>query len=59
MDILATDQAKLAFLLEGDLVAHAAPIDTLDAEAKDAPPKSRPKYVTNYIGSKQKLIDWI
>ncbi len=28
-------------------------------EQGELPPDQRPKYITNYIGSKQKLIDWI
>lgn len=26
---------------------------------EELPPAKRPKYITNYIGSKQKLVDWI
>ena len=26
---------------------------------EELPPDKRPKYITNYIGSKQKLVDWI
>ncbi len=26
---------------------------------EELPPDERPKYITNYIGSKQKLVDWI
>ncbi|MCB2141419.1 DNA adenine methylase [bacterium] len=28
-------------------------------EQGELPPEKRPKYITNYIGSKQKLVDWI
>jgi adenine-specific DNA methylase len=50
------DADKFWFLLEADaeLSAFLAD-DTLAAEAAD----DRPKYITNYIGSKQKLTDWI
>jgi len=26
---------------------------------EELPPDKRPKYITNYIGAKQKLVDWI
>jgi adenine-specific DNA-methyltransferase len=52
-----TDADKLNFLLqtEAELAELLADGD-LSAEARA---EERPKYITNYIGSKQKLIDWI
>ena len=55
--MFSTDADKLNFLLEteaelSELGAH----DGLMARARD---EERPKYITNYIGSKQKLVDWI
>ena len=61
MQLFATDLDRLAFLLETDASRH---LDELLAEAaepvtEELPEDQRPKYITNYIGSKQKLIDWI
>ncbi len=62
MELFATDLDRLAFLLETDA---SLDFDALEAEAgedKEAteqPAEKRPKYITNYIGSKQKLVDWI
>ena len=61
MQLFATDNDRLAFLLETDASRH---LDELLAEAaelvtEELPADQRPKYITNYIGSKQKLIDWI
>ncbi|RLB87920.1 MAG: DNA methyltransferase, partial [Deltaproteobacteria bacterium] len=63
MELFATDRDRLAFLLETD-AALDLDFETLEAQAKEvvtdeASPAKRPKYITNYIGSKQKLIDWI
>lgn len=63
MDLFATDRERLAFLLETD-AALDLDFETLEAQAKEtvtdeASPAKRPKYITNYIGSKQKLVDWI
>ena len=63
MELFATDRDRLAFLLETD-AALDLDFDTLEAQAKEAvtdevSPAKRPKYITNYIGSKQKLVDWI
>lgn len=64
MELFATDLERLAFLLEADAALTLDP-DTLGAEAaeqsapEELPPEKRPKYITNYIGSKQKLVDWI
>jgi len=54
--VFHTDADRLQFLLETDAELHAFLSDEdLTAEAGD----ERPKYITNYIGSKQKLTDWI
>ncbi len=52
-----TDADKLNFLIEAEaelseLLAHEGLMARARAE-------ERPKYITNYIGSKQKLVDWI
>lgn len=61
MQLFATDNDRLAFLLETDASRH---LDWLIAQAaelvtEELPEDKRPKYITNYIGSKQKLVDWI
>ena len=64
MRLFATDLERLAFLLEADAALTLDP-DALGTEAaeqsapEELPPEKRPKYITNYIGSKQKLVDWI
>ena len=64
MELFATDLERLAFLLEADAALTLDP-DSLGSEAaeqsapEELPPEKRPKYITNYIGSKQKLVDWI
>jgi len=62
MELFATDRDRLAFLLETD-AALDLDFETLEALAgevsEEQPPEKRPKYITNYIGSKQKLVDWI
>lgn len=64
MELFATDLERLAFLLEADAAMTLDP-DALGTEAaeqsapEELPPEKRPKYITNYIGSKQKLVDWI
>ena len=64
MELFATDLERLAFLLEADAALTLDP-DALGSEAaeqsapEELPPEKRPKYITNYIGSKQKLVDWI
>jgi adenine-specific DNA-methyltransferase len=64
MELFATDLERLAFLLEADAALSIDPED-LGSEAaeqktpEEIPPEKRPKYITNYIGSKQKLVDWI
>jgi len=64
MEMFATDLERLAFLLEADAALAVDPdeLGTDAAEQKapeEQPPEKRPKYITNYIGSKQKLVDWI
>jgi adenine-specific DNA-methyltransferase len=64
MEMFATDLERLAFLLEADAALAIDPdeLGTDAAEQKapeEQPPDKRPKYITNYIGSKQKLVDWI
>jgi len=56
METFATDIEKLDFLLEADA---ALAFLGLEAEAAAADAEERPKYVATYIGSKQKLVDWI
>lgn len=61
MQLFATDLDRLAFLLETDASLH---LDELLAQGEEIvteelPEDKRPKYITNYIGSKQKLVDWI
>lgn len=64
MELFATDLDRLAFLLEADAALSVDPED-LGSEAaeqktpEEIPSEKRPKYITNYIGSKQKLVDWI
>jgi len=63
MELFATDYERLAFLLETD-AALELDFEALEAYAREEsqpelPPDKRPKYITNYIGSKQKLVDWI
>ena len=62
MELFATDRERLAFLLETD-AALDLDFEALEAQAEAAAeepsPEERPKYITNYIGSKQKLVDWI
>jgi adenine-specific DNA-methyltransferase len=55
--LFSTDADKLRFILEAEAEFIELLLDEdLSAEAKAA---ERPKYITNYIGSKQKLTDWI
>jgi Asp-tRNA(Asn)/Glu-tRNA(Gln) amidotransferase A subunit family amidase len=62
MELFSTDRERLAFLLETD-AALDLDFEALEAQAEAAAeepsPEQRPKYITNYIGSKQKLVDWI
>ncbi|MCL5102761.1 MAG: DNA adenine methylase, partial [Armatimonadetes bacterium] len=61
MELFATDLDRLAFLLETDASCYLADLIAQGAElvTEELPPDQRPKYITNYIGSKQKLVDWI
>ena len=61
MQLFATDNDRLAFLLEADA---SLALDELIAQGEELvteelPADKRPNYITNYIGSKQKLVDWI
>ena len=63
MESFATDRDRLAFLLETD-AALDLDFQALEALAEEASPEKpsseeHPKYITNYIGSKQKLVEWI
>jgi len=62
--MFANDIARLDFLLEADALLldeelQAAALAAEDVVTEELPPEKRPKYITNYIGSKQKLVDWI
>ena len=61
MQLFATDNDRLVFLLETDASRHLERLLAQAAElvTEELPEDERPKYITNYIGSKQKLIDWI
>jgi len=68
MHLFATDNERIAFLLEADadlqgflgLTAEGAAQEApVDVSTEELPEGERPKYITNYIGSKQKLVDWI
>lgn len=65
MESLVTDRDRLSFLLETE-AEFQFDQDLLSAQAADdskipdeLTSEKKPKYITNYIGSKQKLIDWI
>jgi adenine-specific DNA-methyltransferase len=64
MELFATDNQKLDFLLEAEAFLleeelQAAALAAEEVVSEELPPEKRPKYITNYIGSKQKLTDWI
>jgi hypothetical protein len=62
MEVFATDMDKLGFLFEADADPALAGLDAEAAQrvlAEEAEGKERPKYVATYVGSKQKLVDWI
>ena len=72
MRTFSTDRDRLAFLMETDAVRSFESLQTQADDEKNSEPdetkgptpkgpesKDRPKYVTNYVGSKQKLVDWI
>jgi len=60
METFATDLQRLDFLLEADadlaLIGLEAEAGRADETQKEG---QRPKYVATYIGSKQKLVEWI
>ncbi|MDY6824539.1 MAG: hypothetical protein SWH68_12195 [Thermodesulfobacteriota bacterium] len=62
MELFATDRDRLVFLLGPD-AAPDLDFEALEAQGRDVSeellPSRRPKHITNYIGSKQKLADWI
>jgi len=62
VELFSTDRDRLAFLLEMD-VALDLDLEALEAQAgaaaEEPSPEKRPNYVTNRIGSKHKLVDWI
>ena len=61
MELFASDLERLVFLLETD-AALDLDFEALEAQAlavSGEEPAERPSYITNYIGSKQKLVDWI
>jgi uncharacterized protein with HEPN domain len=65
MELYATDRERLAFLLEADVALYLnrlwseAEVADVTLPEDELPEDQRPKYVTNYIGSKQKLVEWI
>ncbi len=62
MDMFATDRDRLPFLLETN-AALDLDFEALESLAGEVPEEQpldkRPKYITDYIGFKQKLVDWI
>ena len=57
-----TDLERIQFLLEADAelrLGLLAAEGKLELVTEELPPEDRPKYITNFIGSKQKLVDWI
>lgn len=57
-----TDLEKISFLLEADAELRfglLAAEGKLELATEELPEEKRPKYITNFIGSKQKLVDWI
>lgn len=68
MQILSTIEDRLDFLLEADADLQGFLGLAAEGAAQEAPEEisteelsedERPKYITNYIGSKQKLVEWI
>jgi len=55
---VTTEQQHIAFLLETEAEMLQAQGFSTDDDTVDSA-KDLPLYVTNYIGSKQKLADWI
>jgi len=61
-DNFRTDLEKISFLLEADAdlrLSLLAAEGKLELVTEELPADERPKYITNFIGSKQKLVDWI
>jgi len=63
---MTTEFERIIFLLEAEAEWRAACDEALAAEAAGKPDddtieaaRDLPSYITNYIGSKQKLVDWI
>jgi len=57
-----TDLERISFLLEADAelrLGLLAAEGKLELVTEELPADERPKYITNFIGSKQKLVDWI
>jgi len=57
-----TDLERINFLLEADAdlrLGLLAAEGKLELVTEELPAEERPKYITNFIGSKQKLVDWI
>ncbi|OQA84966.1 MAG: Modification methylase FokI [bacterium ADurb.Bin236] len=57
-----TDLERINFLLEADAdlrLGLLAAEGKLEFVSEELPEDERPKYITNFIGSKQKLVDWI
>ncbi len=57
-----TDLERINFLLEADAelrLGLLAAEGKLELVTEELPAADRPKYITNFIGSKQKLVDWI
>ncbi len=62
MQVFATEQDRLAFLLEAEAGLYPTVLMATGASPEDKDKGEAPdphKYRTNYIGSKQKLVDWI
>ena len=59
MELCATDLDRLAFVLETDATCHLEDLVSqgVDLATEELPPDKRPKYIANYIGSKQELVD--
>jgi len=55
---LTLEQQRIRFLLETEAELHRAQALTSDDDTIDSA-RDLPPYITNYIGSKQKLADWI
>ena len=56
--MFSTDAEKFKFILDAE-AGFAWLLDGVEDLSAEAKSEERPKYITNYIGSKQKLVDWI